>query len=238
MKTISFWAKNHVPQAQVILVLLKISLGLLAIYAGLLLTNTGYFTQLRSLYIFAAVAAISAFTYPNKYRPTANFYRKQKTRDFLISLCAFCLLAGVTNRLDMPLQQSGNLANASSIMHHGNAAQIISSLEHRNKKTLSRKEKRILKKEFFTQVKIYAKASLLNDKVAKGESWKTILVIIGALGLLYLVTALSCSLSCNGAEGAALVVGILGLAGIIWGSIALINRIYRGPPVKTPAPQQ
>ncbi len=238
MKTISRWAKNHVPEARVLLVFLKINLGLLAIYLGLLITDTGSFTPGWFLYIIAALAAYSFYSYPNRQHTQQNFYRKQKTRDFLLGLCAFCMLAGITNRLDRPLPQSGTIANASSIMHIGNAAQIITSLKHRDKKTLSRKEKKILKKEFFQQVKDYTMASLLNDKAAKGEAWKIILVIIAALGLSFLLAGLACSLSCSGAEGAAVVIALLGLTGIIWGSVALIKRIQRGPPAKTPAPAQ
>ena len=238
MKSISRWAKNHVPQARILLVLIKTGLWILAIYLGLLITNMGYFTPGWFLYIIAALAAYSFYSYPHRQYTKHNFYRKQKTRDFLLGLCAFCIIAGVTNRLDMPLPQSGTIANASSIMHIGNAAQIITSLEHRNKKTLSRKEKQILKKEFFQQVKVYAKATLLNDKAAKADSWKIILVIVAMLGLLYLIAGLACSLSCSGSEAAAAVLFILGFTAVIWGAAALFKRIKRGPPAKTTTAQE
>ena len=63
-----------------------------------------------------------------------------------------------------------------------------------------------------------------------------ILTIIGALGALYLVAALSCSLACNGSDAAALAVAILGLAGVIWATMAIIRRISRGAKKKRPDP--
>ena len=54
-----------------------------------------------------------------------------------------------------------------------------------------------------------------------------ILACIAAVGLLYLVMALACTLSCNGSDAAAVIVAILGLAGIIWGLIAVIRAINR-----------
>ena len=77
------------------------------------------------------------------------------------------------------------------------------------------------------------------NKDGDAKAGLIIVTIIAALGLLYLVAALACSLSCNGSDAAAVVVLILGLAAIIWGTIAVINRISRGPKKKkkeSPAP--
>jgi O-antigen/teichoic acid export membrane protein len=61
-----------------------------------------------------------------------------------------------------------------------------------------------------------------------------ILTIIAAIGLTILLSALVCSISCGGADGLAVVVALLGLTAIIWGSIAVIRRINRGPRNKGP----
>ncbi len=65
----------------------------------------------------------------------------------------------------------------------------------------------------------------------KGE--RTALIVLSiliALGLLSLVAALSCNLSCSGSEGGAAVVAILGTGLIIFLLVKIIKRINRGKP--------
>lgn len=105
-------------------------------------------------------------------------------------------------------------------------------MEHRDKKSLTRQEKRILKHELKKQVKIYIKSKLSGEKAEGDQAFLIILTIIAALGVMYLIAALSCTLACNGSDGAAVAVAILGVAGVIWATIAIINRITRGPKKK------
>ena len=55
------------------------------------------------------------------------------------------------------------------------------------------------------------------------------LTIIIAAFLAMLVLSWSCSLSCNGSDAAAILVGVLGMGLIIFLSIKVINRINRRP---------
>ncbi len=59
-----------------------------------------------------------------------------------------------------------------------------------------------------------------------------ILSIIVAVALLFLVLSASCSLSCSGSDGAALVVGLLGTGLIVFLTVRVIKRINRGRPEK------
>jgi hypothetical protein len=54
----------------------------------------------------------------------------------------------------------------------------------------------------------------------------TIAASLAFLGLLYLLSALSCSLSCSGMEGLAVIVGLGGLVGLIIGFVAVIKSIF------------
>ena len=80
------------------------------------------------------------------------------------------------------------------------------------------------------QLKKLVTAKLSGDKEAGKRTGLIILAIIGALGLTLLLSSLVCSLSCGGSDAAAVIVGILGIAGIIWGTIALIKLIKRKHP--------
>ena len=118
------------------------------------------------------------------------------------------------------------------------AEEILASLQYRDKSSLTRQEKRILKEEFKKQIKIYAVAKITGNKDGASKAVLIILTIIAAIGLLTLLAALACSLSCNGSDAAAVIVGVLGAAAIIWGTIVLVNRISRGPKKKSGNPTE
>jgi len=121
-------------------------------------------------------------------------------------------------------------AEAASVSKGGEkptAAAILASLAFRNKSTLTRPEKRILKTEFKHQLKVYVKAKLTKDDEAAKKAVLIILSIIGAVGLVFLLAALACSISCNGSTGIAVLVGILGLVAIIYLLTFAINKIQQ-----------
>jgi hypothetical protein len=77
------------------------------------------------------------------------------------------------------------------------------------------------------QLKKYAVAKVTGDKKAGDNAGLIILAIVGALGLLILVGALACNISCNGGTGGAIAVALLGTAAVVIGLIAVIRSIKR-----------
>jgi hypothetical protein len=72
-------------------------------------------------------------------------------------------------------------------------------------------------------------------RIAGDKTKKTllsILTILVALGVLFLVAALSCSISCSGSDAMALLVGLAGLAGVIVFTRLVLRRIKFGPKQK------
>lgn len=72
-------------------------------------------------------------------------------------------------------------------------------------------------------------------KIARSETKKTplwvkilltVLVVVVAAGLLYLLTGLACTLSCNGSEALAWIVFLVGSAGIIFCAVRIIQWIF------------
>ncbi len=114
-----------------------------------------------------------------------------------------------------------------TIVKNPTAQEILAS--GKTRESLTHTEKKILKKEFYKQLKIYASAIITGDKETSGKAWKIALAIIAMVGLIYLLAALACSLSCSGSDAAAIIVGTLGLTGIIFGFVLLMKRIRRGP---------
>ena len=247
MKKLSVWAKQNKWKARFIIVISHLALILLAWYTGNLLASMGQELPSYLIYLFALIYFAAVFAYPsikNKTRAnSSSFYIRQKLCDFTLAAATFCMvmmLAG-NNRISLTLFPSSFASNISVTTKNKEdktAAEILASLKYRDKSTLTRQEKRILKQEFKNQLKIYTVAKLSGNKKGAGGAGLIILAIIAAVGLLYLVAALSCSLSCNGSEGAAAAVAILGVAAVIVGLVFVIRSINRksNKKIETQAP--
>jgi hypothetical protein len=71
------------------------------------------------------------------------------------------------------------------------------------------------------------------NEVTAGDAFLIILTIIFGLGLLVLLTALVCDLSCSGNDGLAIMLALAGTAAIIVGSYFVINRILKKSKLNT-----
>ncbi len=140
------------------------------------------------------------------------------------------MMVSITNNQLYRVITPSSYANTSiALSKPPTAEEIIASLKYRDKKTLTKQEKKILRKEFKKQLKIFTTATLSGNKKDADNAGLVVLVIIGAIGLTILLSALVCSLSCGGADGLAVAVALLGLTAIIWASVVLIRRINNGP---------
>jgi Na+/melibiose symporter-like transporter len=120
------------------------------------------------------------------------------------------------------------LALPVSISLFSSSTHAVSLLEKQSssvekEKIKTKKENKQLKKEWKKQLR-----KIAPDKTGE-KVWVKILLIVltvaVAILLLYGLALLACTLSCNGAEAAAWLVGILGLAGIMAGLFFVIRGI-------------
>lgn len=225
MKSISRWAYSHKRGAILLVISIKILLIGLAVLLGNLLTQNaviipGYVQGL----ILCCLLFIHLLYNASKWN-----YVKRKTLEACFILCTFAGMTSFVNSLDVNTGSINKSFATASFKKEKKptAAEILESLKHRDKSSLSRTEKRILKKEFKLQLKKFAAYTLTGQYEKAEDSWKIVLTIIAAVGLLFLLAALVCNLSCNGSDAAAVIVGILGLVGLIWGTIAVIKAIQR-----------
>lgn len=242
MLAISTWGKHHPVAARLIIAVSHLLLLFLALLLGTWIQQAGW--RISPVVVLAACGAFTwaCITYPARTRgkKPQGYYTQQKWRDLVLAASSFLALVSLVH--DRP---ASGIAGFFSEAHaattswavgkekNPTADEILASLEHRDKKSLTRQEKRILRKEFKKQVGVYALATIKNDKVAKQSAGLKILAIVGAIGLIILVAALACSLSCNGMDGAAIMVGVLGTAAIIIGLIAVLKAINRKKREKT-----
>ena len=233
MRKLSLWAKHHRPYAIVLIVISKITLAIIAFFWGIWLLEYGIHIPVIVVVIALAIFVIAALAYPSKYQISLSkekAYIKQKTCDFILAACTFIMLVTLNNgNMPLPLTTSATASNVVTNSNTPKAEEILASLKYRDKSTLTKQEKKVLKKEFRKQLKIFAIAKITGDKEGGDKSWLIILTIIAALGLLLLVAALACSIGCGGSEVGAGLVAVIGTAAIVWGTIAIIKSIQRGP---------
>jgi cell division protein FtsL len=189
----------------------------------------------------------SVLSYPSKPKKgkrlsPKKFYIKQKSFDFILAASTFGMFVCLGNRpekfifpgsLIHATAISASVPVSGSIKTYKNINSFSASMKDKNGKLLKWKERKKLLKEQIRQIKE-------SKELSKGD--KTVLVILSvvvAMLLLALVSSLSCSLSCNGADGAAALVGIGGTAVVIFLLIITIRGIYHGKhkQKQTDAPQ-
>jgi hypothetical protein len=227
MRKLSLWAKRHTAQARIIIIISRILLIWIGYWLGTELSKSAIALSPLWIYFFISVFFVAGATYPVKM--LSENYTKRKLYDLIIASCGFLMVLCFTSELNKPFityqTAEASLPVNPSAYKYAEAKKLLEQFQKGEKTKFNAKEKRIIKKEFNYQLVQYAKAKLKSDKTTGEQAALIILACIAAVGLLYLLAAIACSLSCNGSDAAAVIVGVLGTAAIIWGLIAIIRKI-------------
>ena len=233
MKKISVWANRHKWQARIILVIAIFLLSGAGIASGLLLKDISVVIPSSLLLLFVLIYFTGLVLYPAQAARnrlgSSLFYRQQKMADIILAASAFLLFVCISNDASpskilfpgfQPASASIPVSVAdSTVRAYKTFAEFSKQMKDENGKQLQWKERKKLLKQ---QVKAIRQA---ND-MSRGE--KTVLIILSvllAMGLIFLIAGLSCSLSCSGAEGAAIVLALGGTALIVFLLILAIRSI-------------
>ncbi len=233
MKKISLWAKSHHWPARFIIILSFIVLTIAGIVTGMLLDDLHVTLPAAALSLFIIIYFMCILFYPSKSEKrklmAARSYVKQKTCDFILAATTFFMIICISNDRFQSLHYFPSLHAATSskpvtpadstVKIYKSLAAFSASLKDENGKSLKWKEKRKLLKE---QVGAIKKS---NGMSKGGKVALIILSVIVALGLIGLVASLACSLSCNGSDAAAVLVGIGGTALVIFLLVLVIRGI-------------
>lgn len=236
MRRLSTWAKLNPWKARFIIIAGHFLLGGIAYFLSMQLVDAG--RELSSLFLCCCIGVFiitaAVYTIIKKKEKNAEnkqyFFIRRKTGDLLIGICTFCMACWVFTNFHQYLPQFYPASQATSVgpsAEKPTAEEILNSLQYRDKKSLTRTEKRILKKEFRKQLKIYAKAKITGNKLEANKALLIILAVIAACGLISLLAGLACTISCNGSETLAFILFVVGTAGIIWLLVITINAIHR-----------
>jgi hypothetical protein len=213
MKQTSFWAKANPRKAQLSIFFLYILINVIAFGGGILIYETG----IRFEDFFLDIAFIVFLLSFLLYKKDAK-YHYRKTLDFLLAISTFLMIAFWGNRMTdrvpyMPLSSyTASGVTIKSTPSGDHTDKEISVSQSLNKKDWQKAGNGKIKKEK-RKIDTWVKVLLIA------------LVLVAAFYLSYFVAALACNISCSGAEGLAIVVLVLGLAGTIGGGFFLIRRI-------------
>jgi membrane protein implicated in regulation of membrane protease activity len=234
IKQLSFWAKKHKWASRFIIVFAFIIMNVLGVMTGILFDSLN--VPFSSLILISTILVflLVCFKYPSKEErknvvEKDRSYILQKSYDMVLIVCTFVMFVFFGNHQTSPVNYFvSNASAATSFSHPKDSTKGYKSVDEfkkmmkdENGKTLKWKErKKLLKK----QIKGIKKADDLSDG---SKVLLIILCVLLAVVLAYGVAAIACSLSCSGAEGAAVVVAILGLAGVVLLTLFLIRGIVR-----------
>jgi hypothetical protein len=236
MKQVSLWAKHHVWQARILIIVSHVLLTIITIYWSVLGFKKGWLINEAWLYVLIGVYCSIYFIYPSKANKNLlkNTYRVRTLLHAAMTVCSLMLVFSFVNVKMQPLQQGYAFAANTLPVTIGDkgyknpeAEKLISDFKAGKIKKFTKKERQILRAELTNQVKNYKDAKANGRKDEAGNAAIIILTIVLALVLLYGVAALSCSLSCDGNDGAAVIVLVLGLAAVVFGVILVIRGVKK-----------
>jgi len=183
--------------------------------------------------------------YKENFTPQA-FYKKQKLCDVLLLSIAFLMFVCISSdktpvetyfrTINTVYASKPILPKDSTFKNYKSLAAFSASIKDENGKLLKWKERKKLLKE---QVKAIKKSKETSEG---GKVALIILSVIVAIGLIYLVAALACNLSCSGSDAAAVLVGVGGTALIVFLLILVIRsitgkkkKLIKSPPENKPS---
>ena len=227
---LSVWAKTNPVAARWAILFNRIAMGLAAFYIGIYLTGIQELSLSGAIYFSAFTYLLGYLYYPrrmaNRKRP--NHYFRQKCCDgfLVLSSCLFWLAVGhalvkwepapamaVQAPLEV-LRSAITKSNVKADLGVGQTKVFRNAKQKRNGffKKLKNRTGRFLKK---FRAKTIAKLRAVKLALRQLDAGSIILLIVATLAIgfvmAYATVSFSCTLSCNGQEGAAAFVGVSGL---------------------------
>jgi len=235
IKKLSFWAKSHKRTTRLLIIAAFLLLNITGMIIGLLLTDLNILFHPVTFYIFVILFFAALGLYPDKATKgtlfsNRAFYIRQKTCDLVLAGSAFLMIVCISNSkmifetnytpVNAATRTTSAIIKDSTLRPYKSVAAFSASMKDENGKLLKWKERKKLLKEQLKGIKS------AQDMSNGGKAALIVLCSLVALGLLMLVLAWSCDLSCSGSDGAAILVGVGGTVAIVFLLILATRLIY------------
>jgi F0F1-type ATP synthase assembly protein I len=223
MKKISIWAKHHVLLTRIIICIIHLLLICIAFFLS---ENVQFNFSDATLILIALIIVGASLLYPVAKKISYVF---QKIILFITSTCFFLITCFfIQQNFSLPFSQP-SLSAVVVLKDSSNkqsAAQIIQSLQYRDKKTLTRSEKRVIKKELRKEIKAYKKMPKPHRPTAQ-DALLIFLIVLSGIGLLFGLAILVCGVSCGGVPALAIVLTLFGMGGIGVALYFIIRKLHK-----------
>jgi protein-S-isoprenylcysteine O-methyltransferase Ste14 len=227
MKKISIWAKHHVWQSRLIIIVIYILLNVIGIFIGQQLKDINVI--LPQFYFIACILITIALWiwYPERLKTRQTSYAKRKLFDFSLGAVTFLMIIYAGNNwrylfINSETVQATKIIRSSTDSAINSNSLIKSFILNINNTDVSRLSQR----KKINLIKTQIKKIQQQKETTKGE--KTALIVLSvfvALILLYGLAGLSCSISCGGSEALAIIVALAGTFLIIFLLVRIIKAI-------------
>jgi hypothetical protein len=232
MTKLAFWARRNLwPARLIIIFLIYPLLNLTGWFIGDVLAFNGVHISEAWAYPLSFMILFLFLIYPYKAdRKKTYFYTWKKTIDVLMILTSFCFILMRGNNFNSD-QNTNSFVNSSFATSSPEKNISLASKSKKEKKNFIKK----IVRQFRDQ---YKKAN------KRDHGGMIVLAVFVALILFFLLSVLTCSIACSGAEGLAYAIFFVGLGAIIFGLVRVIRRIKLGPknqptdPLHKPVKQQ
>ena len=232
---ISLCAKTHRPLAITAIVISKVALAVIGFGFGVSAWFEGIaLPQQKTEWLLVAVAAVCVLAYPGKHLKKrlsrSAFYWRQKSMDGALAAFGFAFFFFAGNMTPSWVAQPESL----SVNNVSGITIAVSSLE----KPVSERRAGVAqggKLRHWVVQKAKSKLARMVTKIERmsdgdntgGKIALSVLMVLLAVALGYLVLVLACSLSCNGQAGLAVLVSVGGVALLVVALIFGFRAIWR-----------
>lgn len=205
MKKLSYWASQHKRLSWLCIAACYVVLNACGILLAVFLFDDRAKGASSCIALFLLLCVAALVLYPTER--TGGNYWKRKGCDGMLVLATLLFVVGNTAN-QLKRQNVHSFFGQSAT-----AAWRIPMHEKRQESSLH---------ERLHDVRDKYKELSTGEKIAM-----VVVVLLGAVAAGYLLAMIACSLSCGGNEALAVIVAIVGLAGILAGAFFLIRRIFR-----------
>jgi hypothetical protein len=236
MKSVSYWASRHLWPARLLLVAGQVLLTLLAIFVGKSLAQLDIVLPFYLIYLLVPPFALAWILHPGG--SGHKTFSRRKWCEGTVAGIGFLVIVCMCSQ---PLPALNRLAPAWSNTPAAYPVTIQKIEQHAvDKKPVLKKGK--VRQKLADNIQVIRK---LYRQGPRGVKYALIIFsVVVALGLVSLLSALSCTIACNGSETLALFVFLLGSTLVIFLTIRVIKAIQRkylkelqkrnGPPGEAP----
>ncbi len=234
MRKVTFWFGRHVLLARIIIAFVHIFFTALAMqFAGWLQRLPFYFPTILFAALISSCLLLSAATHVTKKRhklsvSTVAGYALVRIKYAMVLIATYLFVVGwYYQEVHINLHAIQHL-HGSMVTSHSSSGIVAKEVrDAKPRGSLKKQNVKISLRELRVALKEARLLQQQSGNNSTAHTWAIIGIVVLAVILAWFVLALSCSLSCSGSGTGAIIVGVLGIAGIIFGTVMWIKHVNR-----------